>query len=106
MALSSFEKQPSERFVISVSFANNLDTDEAVDLASSSVTAMDSAGEDATATVLAVATLSLVGTDTLKVQVKDGLEAGTPYKITFTCVTDAAVYNVWEKDVKMKVKEL
>ncbi len=105
MALDSFEKQSFEEFVISASFENDLDDGEEIDLVASSVSAVNSAGEDASSDVLNVSTLSLDGTDKLKVQVKGGDEENTPYKITFKAITNATVPNKWELDILMKIKE-
>ncbi len=106
MAIDNFTKQISEEFVFSASFINDLDDGESIDLGSSSVVAEDVEGNPATTDVLNIATLSLESTHKLKVQVKGGEEAKQPYKITFKAVTDAVVPNSWEKDIKMKIKEL
>ncbi len=106
MALDSFEKQASEKFVISASFADDLDVGESIVLNSSSVVAEDVEGNPATSTILNVPTLSLENGSKLKVQVMAGEEEKSPYKITFKAVTDALVPNAWELDIKMKIKEL
>lgn len=104
--MDKFTKQSWEAFVISGSCADDLSDGESVVLISSSVSAIDNTGEDATSTVLNVAGLALEGTDKLLVQVKDGVESASPYYITFKAVTDATPPNKFELDIKMTIKEL
>ena len=105
MSLDKFTKQNHEKFVISGSFINDLDDGELIVLADSTVTAVDVDEEDVTSTVLNAATKSL-DMPKIKIQVQDGLEANSPYKITFRATTDAVPANVFELDVIMKIKEL
>ncbi len=106
MALDKFTKQSAEEFVISVSFANSLTRGEELDLSASSVIAVDVHEESATATVLNTPSLSLVGVNTLKIQVLAGSANVSPYKLTFYGVTNASTPNIWEKDISMVIKEL
>lgn len=105
MALDSFEKQPSEKFVISGSFAGDLDDGESLVLGLCSVVAVDTDNNVATTDVLDLSTFTLEGTSKLKVQVKDGEESKSAYKITFKGVTDATPSNLWELDITMVIKE-
>ena len=108
--MKSFVKQPAEEFYIYGSILHNQDSDETVSLASSSVTAMDLDGTDATATVLDATTKQLYDdpggdyTDNaLAIRVRAGAVASAPYKITFLLVTSKG--NTYEIDVKMAVHE-
>lgn len=105
MASSKFVKQPYEMFWVSASFANVLGSSEAIVQATSTVTAVDKDGNDATTDVLVSGTATADG-QVAKVQVKAGTEALSPYKITFRIVSDASPADKWEHDVTMKVKEL
>jgi F0F1-type ATP synthase epsilon subunit len=102
MALESFEKQISEEFTISAGFTNVAITGEIAVLSGSTVTAVDTNGTDATADVLYAASKSVSG-KTLKIKVKAGTEALSPYKITFKIATSEG--NLYEKDVLMYIKE-
>lgn len=104
MALDQFEKQSSEKFVISGSFSNDLDAGENIDSGASSVTASDKNGQDVSSTVLNAATKTVDGSKIL-IQVQGGDESLSPYKITFKAVTDATPPNEWELDIRMKIKE-
>ena len=105
MALDSFQKQSSEKFVISCSFENDLDSNESIVLNNSTITAVDKDSNNSTSEVLTSGTITVDGSK-LKIQVKDGDESKSPYKITFKAVTDATPPNSWEKDILMKIKEL
>lgn len=100
MALSSFTKQISETFPISIDFSENMATSETI--VSQVITAIDNAGADATADILS--TPSNDGAQAALVRVLAGTEALSTYKITFIVTTSEN--NVWEMDVLMKVKEL
>ncbi len=105
MALDNITKQSYETFIIAVDFGNNMTTDEELVLASCDVSAMKSGGVagDSTSTVLTVAQKAVDGT-LLQIRVKAGVEADSPYKITFKGVTDLA--NQWEKDINLTIEEL
>ena len=102
MALESFEKQISEEFTISGGISDVAITGETVILAGSSVSATDKDGTDASSAVLYGSNIS-VSTTFLKVKVKAGTVALSPYKITFKMVTSED--NLYEKDVLMYIKE-
>ncbi len=102
MALAKFTKQISEEFPIEIDFSNNMATGEVI--VSETITAIDAAGDDATADILSNPQND--GAQAALVQVKAGTEALSPYKITFKVVTDASSTNKWEYDVLMKIKEL
>lgn len=99
--LSVFYKQPDEKFVIAGDFTDELTTGEAISVSSSSVSAVDGDGNDATSTVLSG---KEVDGAYLKTTVLAGTEGSSPYKITFKAVTDLG--NVWEIDVRMKVTDV
>ena len=104
-----FTKQNSEQFFIAGDLVNVLEDDEGIDLDNTTITAIDTEGEDATADILQAGTKALDdspngGTNNMvKIRVQAGLEANAPYKITFEIPTDQD--NKWEIDVKMKIKE-
>jgi len=110
MALESFIKQPSEEFPVWGSILDVQEASETVVLAASTVVAIDKDGNDVTSSVLDSATKAL-GSDPdgsytdnmLGVKVQNGTEEASPYKITFEMHTSAG--NIWEKDVRMKIKE-
>lgn len=96
-----FTKQVDETFTIAADFSNVLASTESIQAGSSSVTAVDSGGETATATVLSGSPTINDDGDQLRIRVRAGAVASSPYKITFLAVTDAA--NTFEKDVYMEV---
>lgn len=100
MALASFTKQISEEFPVEIDFSANMATGEVI--SSETISAIDNAGNDATADILENPQND--GAQAALVQVIAGTAALTPYKITFVVVTDAG--NTWEHDVLMKIKEL
>jgi hypothetical protein len=102
MALDSFEKQSVEEFTISAGFTSVALTGEIAVLSGSSVTAVDKNGASASSDVLYGANISVSGT-TLRVKVKAGTEALSPYKITFVIKTSEG--NIYEKDILMYIKE-
>ena len=107
MALDFFPKQAYEEFWISSSFADDLGSSEAIVIASSTVTVVDTDETDVTADIIVTGTFSVDSTEQIaQVQIKGGSEDRSPYKITFRIVTDASPANKWENDIQMKVKEL
>lgn len=105
MALDNVTKQSYETFIIAADFGNNMTTDEELTLESCDVSAMKSGGSagDSTDIVLTVAQKAISGT-LLQIRVKGGVEADSPYKITFKGVTD--LNNKWEKDINLTIEEL
>ena len=111
MRYGKFSKQPSEEYVIAANFANNMDIvgGEDLDLPSCTVTAVDSEGTDATVTVTDQGTLSKGAGDEqgyLKILIKAGVVANSPYQLTFLGVTTSTPAETWEKDIIMTIKEL
>ena len=100
MALAIFTKQSYEDFPISADFSKDMATGET--LISQTITAIDNAGDDATASILSTPTND--GATQALIRVFAGTEALSPYKVTFRVVT--SIGNKWELDIKMKVKEL
>ena len=101
-----FWKQPYEQFVI----AANFDPDLAAHLApeaeivaeQSTALARDKDGNDATSDVIVSESLLAQG-HLLKIMVKGGDPALSPYVISFRCVTTAS--EAYELDVSMEVIE-
>ena len=108
--MESFKKQNYEEFLVAGDCVDVLDTGEELILAGSEVIAYDSEGTVVSGDVLIAPTMALGdspdgGTNNmLQIRCKDGLEANSPYKITFRMITDQG--NRWEVDVRMKIKEL
>lgn len=98
----SFTKQPAEAFTIAGDFVNVLETGETIVIGSSTVTALDVDEVDSTSIVLDGA--ASVDTTRLKQKVQAGVEANSPYKITFLAVTSLG--NAFEIDVFMEVEEI
>ena len=109
-SIESFTKQNYEQFFIAGDLVNVLETGESIVLADTTITAINSDGDDATTEVLQPATKALDdspngGTNNMvKIRVQEGAEADSFYKITFRIPTDQD--NKWEIDIKMKIKEL
>lgn len=98
MAIHRFEKEPWESYLISGDFQNVIeDSGESIVLGSSTVTAVDKDGTDASADILDGAPSTLG--DYLTIRVKEGTLANSPYEITFRITTTLG--NKWEMDVEM-----
>ncbi len=108
-AMEDFEKYSYEEFTICAQFHRNIELTDSIVLGSSSVSAVDSDGTDATGIVLTVGTFAVidskvVGTNNaLTVWVKAGVIAESAYTIIFKVVTTDG--NKFRKVVKMKIKE-
>lgn len=100
--MNRFEKQPYELFTIATDFGSNFVAGETVQ--SQTVTAMDSAGGDVTASVTNQVTLANDGGSRVTIVVRAGDASGSPYKLTFRCVTSRG--HQWEHDVQMRVREI
>lgn len=98
--MDSFEKQSYEQFTITGDFSSNMEAGETI--TDQSVEAVDKDGGDVAVTVTDQASVAANDTQ-VSVLVRAGLQASSPYKITFKCTTSAG--HRWELDVKMKVKE-
>lgn len=116
MALPKSTKQPYEKFFIGVDFTLALEETEDIDLGSSAVTAVDKDGDDATSIIIESGSKQIDTAEPedvpytpqddamLSARVQGGIEDDSPYKLTYRIVTTAG--NQYEKDVKLKVKEL
>jgi hypothetical protein len=100
--MDELSKQPYEAFTLSVDFGANMISGETI--ASQTVTAADSEGNDVTDTVLDTALTVNDGATKVLFYVRAGSPTASPYKLTVRCVTSAT--HRWEKDIKLKVKEL
>ena len=100
-ALETIYKQPDESYPVYADFVNVLATGETLDLTSCDVKVEDSAGVDTTDTM--VVGLS-IQTTKLKTQLQLGTVAASPYKITFTGITN--LNNIYEIDGKIRVVDL
>ena len=104
MIVPEFEKRPYESCFLAANFANVMDTSvETIVLGSSSVVALDSAG-DVDNTVLNIGTLAIEDITKLKVRILAGVEALSPYSYIFKIITSQN--NKWEKDIQMSVEDL
>ena len=99
---NAFDKQSYEEFVIAGDFSTVMAASESITLATSTVTAVDKNGDDATADVIESGTESVVGHQ-LRARCKGGTEDLTPYQITFKIVT--SIFNKWEIDIIMNIEE-
>ena len=95
-------KQPDEQFPIAADFGKVIAENETIDGAASSVTAVDSSGNNATNVVLVSNSMTVDGTKII-ITVTGGA-SGERYKITFRCHTTAN--NIYELDVLMIVNAL
>lgn len=104
MGLEKTEKQGFERYFVHGDFSAVLDADETLDIANinTGVTAADNTGSDVTTTLIDDASKYIDG-DCLYIRIKDGDEAGSPYKITIRVETSKG--NRWEVDGLVKIKE-
>jgi len=110
-SVESFEKQNYESFFIAADLVDVLETGEIIDLGSTTIVAVKEDGTtDATNIVLQPLTKTLDDSpdggsnNMVKIRVQAGVEADSPYKITFKIPT--SLNNKWEVDVKLKIKEL
>lgn len=109
-SIESFTKQNYEQFFIQGDVVDVLEDGENIDLTNATVIATDKNGEVVTSSILQTASKALGdspdgGTDNaVKIRVQEGVEALSPYKITFRIPTD--LNNRFEIDLKMKLKEL
>lgn len=100
--MDRFKKQPYEEFTVSSDFAPNFSRGETI--AGQSVSVLDAAGNDVSATITDQATVANNGASKVTVLVRAGSEASSPYKITFRCITTAN--HRWENDIQMSVREI
>lgn len=112
MAMTKTTKQGYEEYFIAGSILNvQKDGTETVVLATSEIEAVDKDGEDALATIVDIATKKLDNdpdgdyTDNmLSVRCQGGVEAASPYVVTFKMVTTEG--QKWETEMKVVVKEV
>ena len=100
--VKDFVKQPWESWVPYEDLEDQLESGETITLGSSTVTVVDSNGDDASSDVFS-GNPYVVDVYKLCQRVVGG-DDGETYTITFKAVT--SLNNKWEVDVKMKVKEL
>ena len=100
--MESFNKQTWEEFEITGDFSRVMTDGETIESTSSSVVAYDKDGTDVSATIIPVA--PTYAAQTVKVFVKAGTNAASPYKITFKVKTNSN--NKWELDVRCYVKDI
>ena len=110
MEAGAFEKQSYESYGIYADFSLNMDVSGGEDLVlgNTTVVAFDSAGTDVSTVVLDQSTKEIGGAGEigrLKIRVRDGTEADSPYKITFK-TGDTTANEKWEKDVWMTIREI
>ena len=104
MIPGKFQKQPAESFYYGAQFSNVIDTDnESINISGSSVVAVDNGGDEDTSVYTAVS-LAVVNDTILAVRVKAGVEAKSPYKLTY--VVSTTLNNIYEKDVFMEIIEV
>lgn len=114
MALESTQKQTFEMYTIDFEFDTVLATGEELSatMGDHAVSAIDSEGTDASTDVLTDATKTRVDSEagvansTLRIQIKAGDQAKSPYKVTAKVKTTASPANQWEMDMNIKVKEI
>lgn len=112
MAITKTTKQGWEEYFIAGSIMDvQKDGTERVVLATSVIEAIDNAGDDALATIVEVATKKLDDdpegsyTDNmLSVKCVGGVEALSPYVVTFKMVTTEG--QKWETEMKVVIKEI
>lgn len=104
MAVNQIVKQSNETFAIYAGISNVYQTDEQIDVDESTVTCVDVDGTDASTMLSGSPSL---GSDGLKLYQRlaagAGVEASSPYKVTFLMVTNQS--NTYEKDVYVYVKD-
>ncbi|MBE9571689.1 MAG: hypothetical protein IMF11_13760, partial [Proteobacteria bacterium] len=99
----TIKKQSYEEFTIAGDFVDQAEPGENAVLLGSEVLAEDKDNNDVGTTLLDQATKAVDGTQ-LRIKVKAGAEAASPYKITFRIVTSSG--NKWEIDASCRVKEI
>lgn len=112
MAIPKTTKQGWEEYFIAGSIIDvQKDGAETVVLGTSTIEAIDAEGNDALATIVDAATKKLDDdpngsyTDNmLSVKCKGGVEASSPYVVTFKMVTTEG--QKWETEMKVVVKEI
>ena len=99
----AFEKYPYEYFPVSGDFRRVMPEAEGDTISSQDVSAVDSSGVDATATILENVSTG-TGEDYQKVFVylKAGTATGSPYTISFKIVTAAG--HKWQIDEQLEIK--
>ena len=103
MALEGITKQGWESFPVAGDFTKVAEVGELAVLVGSSVLAEDKDGNNVATIVTDQTSLAVSGTQ-LRVQIKAGTEAASPYKITFRILT--SLNNKYEIDFDLAIKEL
>jgi hypothetical protein len=106
------EKHPDEQFYLGGSILRVQQSGETITNASSSVSAVDKDGTDVTSTVLDTSTKGVVTHDdstgdavqnVLRVLVRAGTEAASPYKLKYTMVTNMS--HTWVVTIHLYIVE-
>jgi len=99
-----FLKQPGEQFPVIGDFTDILDTNETIDVNSSSATVTDENNQDVTSTMTVANSLKIDSNGKkLQITVKGGSD-GKSYKVTLRAATSDN--NIYEMDFKMNVQEI
>ena len=101
--METIRKQAYEEFTIAGDFVDQAEPGEEAVLLGSEVFAEDKEGNNVGTTLLDQTTKAVSGTQ-LRVKLRAGEEASSPYKVTFKIVTDLG--NKWEIDVSCRLKEI
>ena len=99
--METIRKQSYETFTIAGDFVDQAESGELAVLAGSVVLAVDKEGVDVGDTLLDQTTKEVDGTQ-LRIRLRAGSEAVSPYKVTFKTVT--TLDNKWEIDVSCRLK--
>lgn len=104
MAINQLTKQSGESFSIYGGITNVAETGETIVAGTSSVTCTDKDGNSASSMLSGSPSVSSSGLRLYQKIAKNvGTEALSPYKFTFTMITN--VGNTWEKDVYLYIKD-
>jgi len=102
VARAAFEKQSWETWIVAMDVSDDLETGETIILATSTISAKDNNGDDATDDVLDQGGKAVSGS-LLQIRVVAGSAALQPYWIRFRALTSND--NKYELDVKMVIRE-
>ena len=97
---TGFGKQPYEELTIDADFSRTMVVGSET-IISQTVTAEDRNGDDVTGSIVEAGTVTNDGATKVLAFIKGGSRSGSPYKITFRCVTSAG--HKWELDVLMEI---
>lgn len=104
MAIEFLTKQGYDAFVLTANFSRNMSDSDAVILSNSIVSAIDKNKADVSESILTQGDKAASG-HRLQIRVKAGTQALSPFIVTFQ--TGATTLgNQFEKDIKVKIKEI